>query len=120
MELLRPSICRESVYEHKEVVQSYLDREVKLGRMACLSTAQAEELAPMGIQISPFGVIPKRNRPGKWRLIINLSAPTGTSANDAIDQELSSIAYTSVDDAANLINKLGHGCLLAKFDLQEA
>ena len=49
-----------------------------------------------------------------------VTAPTGASANDAIDQELSSIAYTSVDDAAHLINKLGHGCLLAKFDLQGA
>ena len=67
----------QSVYEHKEVVQSYRDREVKLGHMVCLSTAQAEELAPMGVQISPFGIIPKRNRPGKWRLIVNLSAPTG-------------------------------------------
>ena len=70
--------------------------------------------------ISPFGVIPKRNRPGKWRLIVNLSAPEGSSVNDAISTELSSVCYASIDDAVAFIRELGKGCLLAKLDLMEA
>ena len=107
-------------YEHESIVQSYLDREVHLGRMARLTPTEAAPLAPLGLQISPFGVIPKRNHPDKWRLIVNLSAPLGLSANDAIDPELSLIAYTSIDDAAHFVQLLGRGCLLAKLDLREA
>ena len=70
--------------------------------------------------ISPFGVIPKRNRPGKWRLIVNLSAPEGNSVNNAISSELSSVCYASIDDAVSFIRHLGGGCLLAKLDLMEA
>ena len=88
--------------------------------MARLGPDHMATVAPLGLQVSPIGVIPKRNRPNKWRLIVNLSAPLGISANDSIDSELSSIAYTSIDDAAHMINHLGQGCLLAKFDLQEA
>ena len=36
-----------------------------------------------GIQISPFGVIPK-NKPGEWRLIVDLSAPEGCSVKPLI------------------------------------
>lgn len=61
--------------------------------MGSLETAQA-----MGIHISPFGVIPKKNRPNKWRLIVNLSAPEGASVNDGIGKELASVSYASVDD----------------------
>ena len=109
-----------SAREHPEVVSSYLHREVQLNRMVKLSKDMVTELSPIGLQISPFGVIPKHNRPGKWRLIVNLSAPHGASANDAISQELSSISYTSVDQAADLVKRLGKGCMLAKLDLQEA
>ena len=109
-----------SALDHPTVVQAYLDREVQLGRMARLSPEDMASVAPLGIQVSPCGVIPKRNRPDKRRLIVNLSAPHGSSANDAIDPDLSSIAYSSIDDAGHMIKELGQGCLLAKFDLQEA
>jgi hypothetical protein len=88
--------------------------------MACLATNHMAAVASVGLQVSPCGVIPKRNRPDKWRLIANLSAPLLASANDAIDAELSSIAYTSLDEAGHIVNQLGQGCLLAEFDLQEA
>ena len=115
----RPRNLR-SALEHPDVVQAYLDREVRLGRMARLAHEDMAAVTTLGLQISPCGVIPKRNRPDKWRLIVNLSAPLGASANDTIDSELSSIAYASIDDAGHIINLLGQGCLLAKFDLQEA
>ena len=110
----------QSAYDHPDVVQDYLDREERLGRIQCLPADGVNSLLPFGCQISPFGVIPKRNSPGKWRLIVNLSAHSGCSTNDATDQELSSISYTSIDDAAKLIQLLGPGCQLAKLDLKEA
>ena len=54
---------------------------------------------------SPFGVIPKKHKPGKWRLIIDLSAPEGSSVNDGIAKELCSLAYTSVDEVVVCILK---------------
>ena len=35
-----------------------------------------------GNQISPIGFIPKKNCPGKYRMIVNLSAPEGCSGNE--------------------------------------
>ena len=106
-----------SDYEHGEVVQAYLGREVALGRMSKLDSAEVASLASLGLQI---GVIPKWHHPGKWSLIVNLSAPWGESTNSAISPELSSISYTSIDQAAMLDYALGTGCLLAKLDLQKA
>ena len=34
------------------------------------------------VQVSPFGVIPKSEL-GKWRLILDLSSPSGYSVNEA-------------------------------------
>ena len=65
-------------------------------------------------------MIPKKGRPEKWCLIIDLSLPRGRSINDVIDEHLSSIKYTSIDDAANFIQVMGRGTLLAKLDLKEA
>jgi len=39
------------------------------------------------LHFSPSEVIPKKNRPGKCRLIVDLSAPDGLSVNDAINKE---------------------------------
>ena len=50
------------------------------------------------IQVSRFGVIPKGSS-GKWRLIVDLSAPEGHSVNDGIRREWCSLTYVSVDDA---------------------
>ena len=33
------------------------------------------------LQYSPFGVIPQKHKPRKWKLIINLSAPHGYAVN---------------------------------------
>ena len=70
--------------------------------------------------MSLFGVIPKKHRKDKWQLIVALSSPKGFSVNDAIPQDLCSVAYSSVDDAVQPACTLGQGCLLAKLDLKEA
>jgi len=43
-----------------------------------------------GIHISPLGIISKKNKPGKWRLIVDLSSP---SVNDGISEQLSSLSF---------------------------
>ena len=36
------------------------------------------------IHTSAIGAIPKKNKPEKWRLIVDLSSPTDHSVNDGI------------------------------------
>ena len=72
------------------------------------------------LQVNPFGVIPKKGHPDKWRLIVDLSSPTGQSVNDGITPDLCSLSYASIDDAVRLVISCGHGSMLAKMDLKEA
>lgn len=74
----------------------------------------------MGIHYSPFGVIPKKNRPGHWRLIVDLSSPEGGSANDSMDKDSCSLSYTFVDTITSRVAALGKGTLIAKMDVQQA
>ena len=65
-----------------EVVAAYLQEEVALGRV--VGPLPVESIS--GVQVSPFGVILKGHTPGKWRLIVDLSSPSGCSINDGIFQ----------------------------------
>ena len=73
-----------------------------------------------GIHVNRFGVIPKANQPGKWRLIVDLSHPTDFSVNDGIPQPLCSLRYVTVDSVVHIIRQCGKGALLAKLDLESA
>lgn len=107
-----------SASAHREVVSHYTTEELQATRLVCVGS---EDVArSMGIHCSPFGVIPKKNRPNKWHLIINFSAPEGYSVNDGIGKELSSVSYISVDNVVARILKLGRGALLAKMDIKQA
>ena len=44
-----------------------------------------KQLPTASLIVSRFGVIPKRGRENKWRLIVDLSFPEGHSVNDGID-----------------------------------
>ena len=66
------------------------------------------------IHCSPFGVIPKKNKPNKWRLILDLSSPEGQSINDGIGKDMASLTYISVDDVVAVIRKAGKGALLGR------
>ena len=79
-----------------------------------------EEAAAMGVHCSPFGVIPKSGKPGKWRLILDLSAPEGLSVNDGIPKELCSLWYMSVDDLVAQVLQLGRRSEMAKIDVRQA
>ena len=107
-----------SAGEHPEVVSKYLEEEWQMGRIGLAGTL--EEAKMLGIHCSPFGVIPKKSKPGKWRLIVDLSAPAGHSVNDGIEKELSSLHYISIDDVVACIIRLGKDAMLAKIDVKQA
>ena len=107
-----------SASENPTVVDDYLRGELLLGRIAIYPSSALHSGSPL--QLSPFGVIPKRGQPGKWRLITDLSSPKGHSVNDGIDPSLTSLHYASIDDAVAIIQRLGPGSWLAKLDLKAA
>ena len=66
-----------SAETNPDVVIAYLQEEVTLGRI--LDLLQIGSIP--GVQVSTFGVIPKGHSPGKWRLIVDLSSPKGSSVS---------------------------------------
>ena len=105
-----------SSLEHPFVIDSYLQTEVSSGRVA------GPFLAPPfpSLHICRFGVIPKNNPPGKWRLILDLSSPVGHSVNDDIPKPPFTVQYVSVNAVIEGIMARGRGTLMAKFDVASA
>ena len=69
-----------SALEHPQVVDTYISAELEAGRVAGAFIAPP---VPW-LHCSPFGVIPKNHQPGKWRLILDLSAPPDHSVKTGI------------------------------------
>ena len=105
-----------SALANPQVINEYLRTEVQSGRVA----GPFHQPPFHNLHVSRFGVIPKRNQPGKWRLILDLSSPTGHSVNDGIASEDYSLQYMKVDDIIAGIMHFGRGTLMAKFDIQNA
>ena len=91
----------------------YLQREITFGGIAgpC-TTSPLPNLHP-----SHFGVIPKKNQPGKWWLTLDLSSTDSHSVNDGIPKSPFSEQYITVDDLTDSILERGGGTLMAKFDV---
>ena len=104
-----------AAYANPAVVDKYIMEEVAHGRLV-----QVQPPLSSSIHISRMGVIPKKHQPGKWRLIVDLSSPTGASINDFVDPGLCSLSYASVEDAAAFVFRAGKGALLAKLDIKSA
>ena len=64
--------------KNPSVIGNYLDREVQLGGM------HRHVVSLPGVNLSPLGAIPKKIKPGKWCLIMDLSSPAGSSVNDSM------------------------------------
>ena len=108
---------RNMTVDNPQVVSDYIAEELASDRLVKLSLEEAESL---GIHCSPIGIIPKKNKPGKWRLIVDLSSPTDASVNDGIQKELCSLSYTSIDAVADKVLSLGKGTFIAKMDIKQA
>ena len=107
-----------SAREHPEVVCGYLQEEVSSGRVINVGDSKTAE--SLGVHCSPFGVIPKTGRPGRWRLIVDLSSPEQRSVNNGISKELSLLSYLSVDDVIAEVVRRGRGTLMSKMDIKKA
>ena len=81
-----------------QVVSDYLQEEVKADRII----GSLKQGSVVGMQTSLFGVIPKGHTPGKWRLIVDLSNPQGSSVNDGIPKEACSVTYITCDEGVGI------------------
>ena len=108
-----------SAKENPHVVDEYLLHEISMDRMWKMTEPPS---VLFHCHVSPIGIIPKKNRPGKWRLIVDLSSPEGASINDGtrISREMCSLSYVSIDSIVDCILKLGKGALMAKTDIKQA
>ena len=75
------------------VVEEYLKKDVGLG---CVVGPISPNTLPR-THVSRLGVIPESHHSDEWRLIVDLSHPSGASVNDGIKPELCTLRYTSVD-----------------------
>lgn len=103
-----------SAYQHKAQTLQKIQKEIQLGRI--LGPFSAKPISVL--RISPIGLVPKQD--GSWRLITNLSFPTGNSVNSYIDPELCKVNYSSLDNVLNMVYKLGVGAKLGKIDISSA
>jgi hypothetical protein len=102
--------------EHSRVIDEYLTAEIKAGQVFGPMTNQPS----LYLQISRFGVIPKKNKSNVWHLILDLSHPLGHSINDGINKDEFPVSYSKVDNANALILKRGKGALMGKVDIKNA
>lgn len=103
-----------SADENSHETLSKLNKEVLLGRIA-----GPFDVKPIStLRTSPIGVIRKND--GGWRLITHLSFPPGHSVNEFIDEEKSSVQYSSFDEIVQMIASLGQGALLGVHDIESA
>ena len=105
-----------SAKQNPEVVTNYLQSE--LADSNIIGTFPPHSLP--GIHINRIGSIPKKHQPGKWRLITDLSAPKGSSVNDAINPQLCSLSYITVQEVAAKAIELGKGLLISKIEINSA
>ena len=99
-----------------QVVLQYVQGELASGRMVGPLHSGLLGLT----HCSPIGLVPKGRGTDQWRMIVDLSYPSGASVNDGVSPSLCSLKYVSLDDAIHLINMLGPGTLLVKIDLKSA
>ena len=111
-----PATC----YQHastQQLLRSTWPRSWPL--VACLAHSIRRQVSPP-LQINRFVVIPNGHNRGRWRLITDLSFPREHNVNDGIDPALCSLSYSTVDEVASLVARLGPGALLAKIDIESA
>ena len=104
-----------SAVQLPHVVDAKLAKELAAHRIA----GPFEYPPFLHFRVSPLGVVPKKVL-GEFRLIHHLSYPHGTSVNDGISPEHSHVTYARIDDAIQLVKKVGVGGFLAKTDIKNA
>ena len=90
-------------------VDDYIRDEVETGNLGRAADSSSAHIS--------IGFILKKNKPGKYRLIVNISAPEGASMNNGISSVAFSFHYVTVREVARMIPQ---GAFLAKIDLKAA
>ena len=105
-----------SADEFPSVVDQKISKELQLGRII---GPYDEPPHVQNYKISPLGVVPKKTA-GKFRIIHHLSYPEGSSVNDFIPREISSVQYATVQDAISIIKQTRLPVFMAKVDIESA
>ena len=83
-----------------DVISDFLSSKLRAGRVL----APIEPEVAASAQVNRFCLVPKGHQPGrKWWLIVDFSFPRGCGVNDAIEPEVCSLHYTSVDEACKRV-----------------
>jgi len=104
-----------SATENPQVIINKLGKEREAGRIVGPFSSPPF----LNFVSSPLGVVPKKT-PSEFRLIHHLSYPEGSSVNDSIPYETSSVHYARISDAIQVIKTTGAGCYMAKTDIKSA
>ena len=99
-----------SADEFPSVVDQKISKELQLGRII---GPYDEPPHVQNYKISPLGVVPKKTA-GKFRIIHHLSYPEGSSVNDFIPREISSVQYATIQDAISIIKQTRLPVFMAK------
>ena len=105
-----------TAFSKPDKISENLSKEVSLGRTA----GPFSEPPLPNFQVSPLGLVPKKNSE-KFRTIFHLSYPkSGDSINSFIEKDAFSLSYVTVDHAIRAIQRLGRGAYMAKTDIESA
>jgi len=104
-----------SALQNPRVVSAKLSKELEAHRLAGPFSSPPFPI----FRISPLGLVPKKVK-GEFRLIHHLSYPRGSSLNDGISSEYTTVSYAIVENAIGLIKSVGPNCFLAKTGVKNA
>ena len=104
-----------SAMQNPTAVDAKLSKELGAHRLASPFSSP-----PFSVfRLSPLGLVPKKVE-GEFRLIHHLSFPKGSSLNDGISPDHTSVSYATLEDAIRRIKTVGLSCFLAKTDIKNA
>ena len=104
-----------SAIQNPTAVDAKLSKELNAQRLAGPFSSPPFPV----FRISPLGLVPKKVE-GEFRLIHHLSFPKGSSLNDGISPDHTSVSYATVEDAIRHIRTVGSSCFLAKTNIKNA
>jgi len=102
-----------SADEFPAVIDQTIQKELDLCRM--LGTFDTPPAFP-NFRDSLLGVVAKKT-PGEFRTIHHLSYTEGSSVNDFIPQDISSVQYATIQDAITFLTQ-GHHIFMANVDIE--
>jgi hypothetical protein len=115
-----------SVQEHSTVFKEIVDKEFSKGRYIGPFDRETIENLLGPIQTAPLSLVPKPGKPGKFRLVQNLSfphkpiSPDISSVNFRVDPDLFPAHYSTFHITSLIISRLPPGSEAAVRDVAEA